>query len=185
MKFICLNNKNISTVNKSIISFIGSLATSSSFLNVFSLNAQAKKIVSCKKDHDYDVYASVLEINAWDDYDLKVPGNCVEELTSKSKVCYEFTSPVMTADDDGIGTGTIRQLFVGKRMVEDWKRIDEPEDEDVKPLEYHFAKEFLSQSFMARDLYPELGIEIDERYDLSNYESGIKKAFKEANTTLV
>lgn len=56
-------------------------------------------------------------------------------------------------------------------MVEDWKMIDPPEDEDVKPLEYHFAKEFLSQSFMARDLYPELGIEIAKRYDLNNYES--------------
>lgn len=170
MKFICLNGKNISTVNKSIVSFIGSLATSSSFLHVISLNAQAKKIVSCKKDRDYDVYASVLEISECG-YDLKAFDNCVEELTSKSKVCYELKSSVKTVDDDGIGTGVIRQLFVGKKMVEDWKLIDPPEDEDVKPLEYHFAKEFLSQSFMARDLYPELGIEIDERYDLNNYES--------------
>ena len=170
MKLICLNDKNISTVNKSIVSFIGSLASSSRFLHVLSLNAQAKKIVGCKKDPDYDVYVSVLEISECG-YDLKAFDNCVEELTSKSKVCYEFKSTVKTADDDGIGIGVIRQLFVGKRMVEDWKLIDPPKDEDVKPLEYHFAKEFLSQSFMARDLYPELGIEIAKQYDLNNYES--------------
>ena len=169
MKFICLNGKNISTVNKSIVSFIGSLATSSRFLNVFSLNAQAKKIVSCRKDKAYDVYVSVLEMSECG-YDLDAFDNCVEELTSKSEVCYELKSSVKTVDDDGIGVGLIRQLFVGKRMVEDWKLIDPPEDENVKPLEYHFAKEFLSQSFMARDLYPELGIKIDERYDLNNYE---------------
>lgn len=183
MKFICLNDQNISIVNKSIVSFIGSLASSSRFLHMFSLNAQVKKIVSCEKNWDYDVYASVLEISSCG-YDLDAFDNCVEELTSKSKVCYEFKSTAKTAVDGGIGIGVIRQLYVGKRMVEDWKMIDPPEDEDVKPLEYHFAKEFLSQSFMARDLYPELDIEIDERYDLNNYESRIKKAFKEANTTL-
>ena len=181
MKFICLNGKNTSTVNKSIVSFIGSLATSSSFFNVFSLNAQAKQIVRCRKNRDYDVYVSVLEMSECG-FDLDAFDNCVEELTSKSKVCYELKSSVTTVVDDGIGVGVTRQLFVGKRMVEDWKMIDPPEDENVKPLEYHFAKEFLSQSFMARDLYPELGIEIAELYDLNNYESN--KAFKEANTTL-
>lgn len=47
------------------------------------------------------------------------------------------------------------------------------------PLEYFFAKDYLAEIHLKRDLNPELGIEINEKYDLNNYKT-IKDAFKEA-----
>lgn len=94
------------------------------------------------------------------------------------------------SDEDGphFYESVYRGLYVGKKLVYNGRYYG-PDDSDgihvewQQPLEYYFAKQFLTELHLERDIYPERKIKIDEKFDLRNY-NVLKHAWEQASEEL-
>lgn len=144
--------------------------------DLYSINFKACDWIVKSSISEMKVAVDVLEIygyfDMWHDDFLKLvePG-CAWDIIYKPK----------TYDPEG--DPTLREIYIDKKCIYDHDLDTDESGDGELPLEYFFANHFLVEHNMKHNLFPE-AIKIDEKYDLAKYESGIKKAFKEANTTL-
>ena len=146
--------------------------------DIYAINYKCNNWIVSANDRTtkMDVCVSILEIDGYtslwiDDFLKLVQPGCAWDI---------IYSPKTYAPE---GDPTLRQIYIDKECIYDHNLDTDQSGDGELPLEYFFANHFLVEHNMKHNLFPE-AIKIDEKYDLAKYESRIKKAFKEANTTL-
>lgn len=171
VKIICYDNsKNM----KKLCSLVANVASSrDSYID--NLNIQKKWIV---KSSSKSVHVIILEIEAYFGFrfgDINDTSNILKKILPVDS-CYD-----MIHESQYFGPGiapTIREIVVKHELIFsdvinkdiDWRVCkSEKEREGLLPLEYYFARTFLAEMHVSRDMNIEPDIEIDKQYDLNSY----------------
>lgn len=146
--------------------------------DLYSINFKAYDWIVESSISEMKVAVDVLEIHGYfdmwlDDFLKLVEPGCAWDIIYSPKTY------------DPNGDPTLRSIFIDKECIHDDIDLDiDKSGAGELPLEYFFAKRFLVEHHMKRDLFPDT-IKIDERYDLAKigekhdlakYESRTKKA---------
>ena len=169
IKMISLQRDNEDNAATCLLKDLANELSKDEFSEIRSLSFNRKDIASVSiKTHGFSEYhplkVSILECETCGVYVSKdlssfLLPNCSCMLNWTPKTYSPMGDPYLMA------------IYSNQKCLYDDYDVDVDKEGIAKlPLEYFFAKDFLAKWHVKRDMCPELGIKIDEKYDLNNYE---------------